>query len=74
MKLLKFMVTRLHLKMSYGNLKREKESLLIAAQNVIRTNYVIANIDYTQKNILCRLCGDRSKMVNHMISECSMLA
>ena len=34
-----------------GNLKRETESLLIAAQNnAIRTNYVKARIDKTQRN------------------------
>ena len=34
-----------------GNLKRETESLLIAAQNnAIRTNYIKAKIDKTQQN------------------------
>ena len=43
-----------------GNLKRETESLLIAAQNnAIRTNNIKARIDKTQQNGKCRLCGDR---------------
>ena len=57
------------------NLKREKESLLIAAQdNAIRTNHIKARIDMTQQNSKCRLCGDRDETINHIISECSKLA
>ena len=57
------------------NLKRETESLLIAAQNnAIRTNHIKARIDKTQRNSKCRLCGDRDKTINHLISECSKLA
>ena len=53
-----------------GFLKRETESLLIAAQNnAIRTNYVKARIDKTQQNGRCRLCGDRDETINHIISE-----
>ena len=51
-----------------GNLKRETESLFIAAQNnAIRTNKVQAKIDYSQ-NSKCRLCGDRDETFYH-ISE-----
>ena len=58
-----------------GNLKRETESLLIAAQNnAIRTNHIKARIDKTQQNSKCRLCGDRDETINHVISECSKLA
>ena len=57
-----------------GNLKRESEFLLIAAQNNdIRTKYVKARIDKMQQNSSCRLCGDRNEMINH-IGECSKLA
>ena len=57
-----------------GNLKRETESLLIAAQdNAIRTNHIKARIDKTQQNSKCRLCGDRDATINHIISECSKL-
>ena len=58
-----------------GNLKREMESLPIAAQdNAIRTNHIKARIDKTQQNSKCRLCGDRDETINHIISECSKLA
>ena len=58
-----------------GNLKRETESLLIAAQdNAIRTNHIKARIDNMQQNSKCRLCGDRDETINHIISECSKLA
>ncbi len=55
-----------------GNLKRETESLLTAAQNnAIRTNHIKARIDKTKQNSKCRLCGDRDETINHIISECS---
>ena len=58
-----------------GNFKRETESLLIATQNnAIRTNQIHPRIDKTQQNSKCRLCGDRDKTINHIISECSKLA
>ena len=53
------------------NLKRETESLLIAAQNnTIRTHYIKARIDKTQQNNRCRLRGDRDETIDHIISEC----
>ena len=58
-----------------GNLKRETESLLMAApNNAIRTNYVNVRIDKTQQNSRCRLYDDRNKTINHIISECCKLA
>ena len=58
-----------------GNLKRETESLVIAAQdNYIRTNHTKARIDKTQQNSKCRLCGDRDETIHPIISECSKLA
>ena len=40
-----------------GDLKRETESLIVAAQNQrIRTNLVKARIDKSQGDSLCRLC------------------
>ena len=58
-----------------GNLKRQTESFLIAAQdNAIRTNHIKARIDKAQQNSKCRLCGDRDETINHIISECSKLA
>ena len=58
-----------------GNFKRETESLLIVAQdNAVKTNHIKARIDKTQQNSKCRLCGERDKTINHIISECSKLA
>ena len=55
-----------------GGLKRERESLLIAAQdNAVRTNPIKARIDKTQQN---SKCGDRDETITHIISECSKLA
>ena len=51
------------------NLKREDESFLITAQNnAIRTNCIKAKINNAQENSKCRLCGDKNKMINHIIS------
>ena len=61
--------------MRKGNFKREKESLLIAAQNNgVRTNYIKARIDKKQQNSKCRLCGHIDETINLLISECSKLA
>ena len=57
------------------NLKKETESLLIAAQNnAIRTNLIKARVDKTQQNSKCRSCGERDETINHIISEYSKLA
>ena len=58
-----------------GNFKRERESLLIAAQNhAVRTNHIKARIYKTQQNSKCGLCSDRDETINHIISEWSKLA
>ena len=66
-----------------GNLKRETESLLIAAQsNATRTKPFLsilafdtkARIDKTQQNSCCKFCGERDETINHIISECGKLA
>ena len=58
-----------------GNLWRETESLLIAAQNnAKRTNHIKVRIDNMQQNSKCRLCGDIEETTNHIISESSRLA
>ena len=56
------------------NFKRETESLLIAAQNTIRTNHIKARIEKTQRDSKCRLCADRAETINHIIIECTKLA
>ena len=43
--------------MPSGNLKRETESLLIAASNnALRADYIEAKIDNTQQNSKSKLC------------------
>ena len=62
--------------LSKGWLKRETESLLIAAQKktAVRTHHIKARIDKKQQNNKCRVCGDRDETINYIISECSKLA
>ena len=56
-------------------IKRDSESLLIAAQNnAIRTNYMKARIDKTQQNSKYGFCGDEDKTINRIIRECSKLS
>ena len=44
------------------NLKMESESLFITTQNnAMKTNYIEAQIDNTQQNCKCRLCGDKDE-------------
>ena len=57
-----------------GDLNRETESLLIAAQNsAIRIYYVKAKLDKTQQNNICNLCEDRDETIGHIISKGSKL-
>ena len=55
-----------------GNVKRETEFFLKAAQN--NAKFIKARIDKIQQNSKCRLCGDRDETINHKISECSKLS
>ena len=57
-----------------GNIKRETDSLQIAAQNkAIRTNHIKERIYKMQQSSKCRLCDDRDETINHIINECSKL-
>ena len=50
-----------------GNLKRETESLILAAQEqAVRTNVIKAKIDNTQEQSKCRMCGEKYETVNHL--------
>ena len=55
-----------------GNLKREREVMIVAAQNQsIRTNLVKEKIGKSQKDTLCRLCkksGEKNSMVSNTLS------
>ena len=58
-----------------GDLKRETESLIVAAQNKsIRTNQVKAKIDKSQGDSLCTVCRKVDESIDHIVSGCSKLA
>ena len=58
-----------------GDLKREIESFIVAAQNQgIRTNLFKAKIDKSQGDSLCRVCRKVDGSIDHIVSGCSKLA
>ena len=58
-----------------GDLKRETESLIMAAQEqALNTNAVKKNIYGLGESDKCRRCGKEIETVTHIISACSMLA
>ena len=57
------------------DLKRETESLIVAAQDQsIRTKLVKAKIDKSQRDTLCRLCKKADESIYHVVSDCRKLA
>jgi len=61
--------------MKRGSLKRETESLIIAAQDqALRTNYRKAKIEKSTNISMCRLCKEKEETVSHIVSECSKIA
>ena len=57
------------------DLKRETESLIVAAQNQsIRTNLVKAKIGKSQGDSLCRVCKKVHESIDHVVNGCSKLA
>ena len=61
--------------MKRGSLKRETESLIIAAQDqALRTNYRKATIEKSTNILMCRLCKEKEETVSHIVSECSKIA
>ena len=58
-----------------GDLKREIESLIVAAQNQsIRTNLVKAKIDKSQGDSLCRVWRKVEESIDNIVSGCIKLA
>ena len=58
-----------------GDLKRETESLLLAAQDqALATNSVKKHIYKQTESDKCRLCGEKVENVTHIISACKTLA
>lgn len=61
--------------MQRGSLKRETESLIVAAQDqALRTNYRKARIEKSSNDPKCRLCKEKDETVSHLVSECSKIA
>ena len=57
-----------------GDLKRETESLIVAAQNQhIRTNLVKAKINKSQGNSLCRVGRKLNESIDPIVGGCSKL-
>ena len=53
--------------LQHEDLKRETESLIVAAQNQsIRTNLVREKINKSQKNMLCRLCKKTDEIIEQV--------
>ena len=58
-----------------GDLQRETESLVVAAQNQsIRANLVKARVNKNQGDSLCRVCRKVDESIDHIASSCSKLA
>jgi hypothetical protein len=58
-----------------GNLKKETESLIMAAQEQsLRTRKIMHAIDHRNVDPKCRMCGQKDETVEHLVSACSKLA
>ena len=58
-----------------GNLKKETEGMICAAQEqALRTNSIKHTIDKQNISPLCRMCGKWPETVAHITSECQQLA
>ena len=58
-----------------GELKRETESLICAAQEqALRINAIKNDIDHQDVSPLCKLCKEKVESVSHIVSSCSVLA
>ena len=54
-----------------GFLKKETEGLILAdKEQALRTNSIKYSIDKTSETPLCRLCGETTKTVRHIVSGC----
>ena len=58
-----------------GDLKKETESLIVAAQNQsMRTNLGKAKFDKSLGDSLCRVSRNVDESIDHIVSSCSKLA
>ena len=61
--------------MLQSDLKVQTEALTFAAlEQALRTNYIKNKIDKTNESPMCRLCGEKGEIVQHLICECKKLA
>ena len=61
--------------LSKGDLKRETEGLILAAQEqALNTNTINKDIYGMNCSDRCRLCGEKLETVNHIVSACKVLA
>ena len=57
-----------------GNLKKETEGTIMAAQDqALQTNVVKHRIDGQEVSPMCRLCREREETVRHIVAECKKL-
>ena len=58
-----------------GELKKETEGFLIAAQDqALRTYAIKAKIDKVTEDSKCRLCKEKDETIDHLFSACSKIA
>ena len=61
--------------MKNGELKKETEGFLIAAQDqALRTNVIKAKISKVTEDTKCRLCKEKDVTIDHLISLCIKIA
>jgi hypothetical protein len=58
-----------------GNMKRERESTIVAAQRqAVSTNYFKNKISKEEVDSKCRLCKQHEETIDHLTSGCPILA
>eukprot|EP00112_Aurelia_sp_Birch-Aquarium-sp1_P013553 Seg288.2 transcript_id=Seg288.2/GoldUCD/mRNA.D3Y31 product="hypothetical protein" protein_id=Seg288.2/GoldUCD/D3Y31 len=56
-----------------GYLEKETGLILTAQEQALRTNSIKHSTDKTSETPLCRLCGDSTETVTHIVSGCKKL-
>ena len=61
--------------MRNSSLKGETEALIVMAQEyALKTTVVKCNIDKTENNPLCIICGEKNETDTHLVCACKVLA
>ena len=50
------------------------ETFFAAQEQALRTSYVKINMDNSVDFPLCMMCNQKGETINHILSECEMLA